>query len=244
MKTADTQHGFSETDNQYEWTDFFRFNPASRHRRRIILSLIKPLNFNNILDVGCGDGALLRDIHKYSGAKIYGTDIGDSPARHLKDLLAGFTKLDIQKTYISQMRFDLVICSEVIEHTRDWKNGINNLCKMAEKYLLITVPSGQIRKTDSWMGHFRHFKTGELLQILKQNNFYPVKCFYWGVPFYSLYRFLGNLLMSISPKSTMKGFGGSHYGFFNRFACELLYFMFFLNIVKMGKQIFCLAKRK
>ncbi|HBA45334.1 TPA: hypothetical protein DEG21_01645 [Patescibacteria group bacterium] len=38
-------------------------------------------------------------------------------------------------------KFDLVICSEVIEHIENWQNVIKNLCKLSDVYIILTTQS-------------------------------------------------------------------------------------------------------
>ena len=59
-------------------------------------------------------------------------------------------------TYISK-KFDCVIASEVLEHIVDYKTALVNLTKMADKYIIITVPSCPLFQTDKNVGHIRHF---------------------------------------------------------------------------------------
>jgi hypothetical protein len=35
-------------------SDYIQYNPGDRHRRRLILKLIKHLSIKNCLDIGCG----------------------------------------------------------------------------------------------------------------------------------------------------------------------------------------------
>ena len=49
--------------------------------------------------------------------------------------------------------FDLVVCSETLEHIADWRDALANLTAMTEPLLLITVPTGKVRPVDRLMGH-------------------------------------------------------------------------------------------
>src|SRR5271165_6417011 len=57
--------------------DYLRYNPGARHRRRLLLGALPRTNCSSLLDVGCGDGLLLRilrrdrpDIHSLAGADL------------------------------------------------------------------------------------------------------------------------------------------------------------------------------
>jgi hypothetical protein len=45
-------------------SDYVKYNPGAKHRRRLILKLIKHLPIKNCLDIGCGKGELLILLNK------------------------------------------------------------------------------------------------------------------------------------------------------------------------------------
>ncbi len=229
-------------EHESEWDDFFRYNPASRHRRRILHGLIASnrLSFERVLDVGCGDGRLLEEMHKRYGCQIYGIEVGQTscPVR-LGEKLSGFYKLDIQKACIPE-RFDLLLCTELLEHMSDEKAAACNLARMCkqEAYLLVTVPAGPMRKTDIYMGHVCHYTQGALISLLSNAGFITLECFAWGNPFHSLYR----KILDIFPKRIMQDYAKARYTWKNKLLCQVLYYTFFLNSYQTGNQLFYLGK--
>ena len=97
--------------------------------------------------------------------------------------------MDISKESLSE-KFDIVICSEVIEHLVEYKKSIKHLSNMTEKYLIITVPSCPLFNSDKKMGHIRHFSEDEICAVLKENNLKINKILKWGFPFFNLYKHL------------------------------------------------------
>src|SRR5438046_4396422 len=45
-----------------KWDDMKRYGPFSRHIRRILKDMIRPLKIESVLDVGCGQGSLLEEL--------------------------------------------------------------------------------------------------------------------------------------------------------------------------------------
>src|SRR5207248_751285 len=53
-------HGVTDYDRGWtQWSDMIRYSPAPFHRRRLILALAGEIDFDSVLDVGCGDAELL-----------------------------------------------------------------------------------------------------------------------------------------------------------------------------------------
>ena len=47
-------------DEQWaELGDFIRYNPGARHRRRMVARMLRGVEFDSVLDVGCGPGEML-----------------------------------------------------------------------------------------------------------------------------------------------------------------------------------------
>src|SRR5260221_628 len=102
----------------HEFDDMKRFGPMSSHTRRIIWSLVDNLSFESVLDVGCGQGSPLEYIAlKRPTAKLAGVDISSAAVDLAGQRLpvATFKTLDLTKEALPQT-FDLVICSDVLEH--------------------------------------------------------------------------------------------------------------------------------
>ena len=223
------------------WNDFFRHNPASRHRRRLIRELIAGLDFKSVLDAGCGNGELLHDLFfpNPAGLRLKGFDLNRTePPPLLRELGAGYEPLNIDTAALPET-FDLVIASEMVEHTRDDAAAIKHLAAMTAKWILITVPSGRVYPSDKAMGHTRHYSREGLQALAESGGFRTLRCFAWGWPFHSLYR----VGLNLATQNVLDGFGQEKYTAAQILLCDFLYRLFFFNSGNCGQQLFYLGER-
>lgn len=98
---------------------------------KMILGLIP--SSKKILDLGCGEGGMIRAIlNKFSQKEIIGVDI--SP-RRIELLRKKFPKHkflceDVNKTSLKKNEFDLIICTQVIEHVENDKKLIDEIYRI------------------------------------------------------------------------------------------------------------------
>ena len=221
-----------------------RYLALPRHRRRIILSLLKSLKFSDCLDVGSAQHDLLDDIKRNFNINTYACDISEAIVNENKIKMpdSEFRVLDIERETWPNKTFDLVICSEVIEHIVHWEAAVKNLTQMAKHYLLITVPSGKIRKTDLIVGHYRHYQGDELISCLKTNGFKCAELKQHGFPMHSLYKLLINIAR---PETLYNSFHSKDkYTLVKKGFAHLIYGLFFMDyFFSSGNQLYILAER-
>jgi len=225
------------------WDDAHRYSPAPRHRRRLILKLLKSLDFADCLDAGCAQPFLLEEITRRFNVPGCGCDISDKvmAESQMKFPHLQFLPLDLtQQRWPNERQFDLVVCSEVLEHIPAWPTVLHNLVKMTRKHLLITVPSGKIRAMDKMVGHHQHFQGPELRAELERNGCEVVKLFKWGFPVHALYK---RMISNVAPETLYGQFAEGSYGPFKKVVSELLYAGFYFNQFDAGDQLFALARK-
>jgi hypothetical protein len=227
------------------WADAHKYSPAPRHRRRLVIKMLSGLEFSNCLDVGCAQPFLLKEIKKrFPAVHLAGCDVSEKVIvlnrKQFPDV-EHFT-MDITRNYTSTRRWDLVTCSEVLEHVDDWEQAVYNLGLMTKSYLLITVPSGRLRPMDKILGHLRHFSADDIVETLKKGGFSPQIIWTWGFPFLSIYK---TIINAFSPEKLYRGFAAGKYGAGKRLFSEVLYRLFFINnLFASGSQLLILAKRE
>lgn len=110
----------------------------------IALDMLKKLNPNRILDVGCGEG--------YTLEKLRRNRIGDylEGIEYLQEAIdlgkALRPEIKIKKGSIYELpykdnSFDMVLCTEVLEHLEDPRKGLKEILRVTSKYCLISVPN-------------------------------------------------------------------------------------------------------
>lgn len=233
MSTAEYDKGWDT-----KWDDMKKYGPFSRHIRRLIKNTIRPLTFESVLDVGCGQGSLLADLRSaFPHIKLNGVDISNSAVElaRLKVPDGRFWVLNITKEHLSE-KFDLVVCSEVLEHIPEDVAVLKNLAYMTSKYLVISTVQGRMRRFEAKeVGHVRNYSPGELVHKVEFSGFRVITVIEWGFPFYSpLYR---NFLELTGSKGTT-----GEFGLVRKALSNALYFLFMLNSSKWGDEIFVLAE--
>ena len=227
------------------WDDAHRYTPAPRHRRRLILQMLHGLDFADCLDTGCAQPFLLQEIMQRRGVAGFGCDVSDQVMAENRRILpeAEFRVVDLTNEILPNGKvFDLVICSEVLEHIAHWQKAVTNLAKMTRKHLLITVPGGPLREMDRLVGHHQHFAGPELQRAIEESGLTVRQMRYWGFPFHSLYK---TLISRLSPAQIYSAFsGGKSYGWAKRAFSRMLYLLFFVNdLSEAGDQLLIHAER-
>jgi SAM-dependent methyltransferase len=232
LKPAEYDQGW-----ETQWDDMKKYGPFSRHLRRLIENLIRPLAFKTVLDVGCGQGSLLEELRvQFPHIQPTGMDLSikaiDLARRRVPE--GTFHVGDLIEHPLEET-FDLVICSEVLEHLPDDLTAIRNLARMAGKYLVVSAPQGYMRRFETAVGHVRNYAYRELVGKLEENGFRMVRVIEWGFPFYSpIYR---NFLEFTGGRGTEGGFGPGR-----KLISFALYHLFRLNSSKRGDEIVALAE--
>ena len=181
-----------------EYADTAATNPAQRFRRRLILDLLqlegKP---GRLLDIGCGQGDLIADLHKaYPNVELCGTDYSqwgvDIAAKKVPS--ARFFSRDLLQDGEPQEGLagwaTYAACSEVLEHVDDPETLMRN----AAAYLapscrvVVTVPGGPMSAFDRHIGHRRHYTAESLRRLLIDAGFEVERTTGAGFPFFNLYR--------------------------------------------------------
>ena len=102
-----------------------------------ILKNIKP---NKILDVGCGDGFLLKKIKKkFNNISLTGIEMKTSRELKKKLLKKNIKIIDAKIENLNKInhKYDTVICTHVLEHILDINLAYENLRKICKKTLII-----------------------------------------------------------------------------------------------------------
>ena len=114
----------------------------------IIKAIPKKENLK-ILDAGCGEGQLLLKIVKAGQRErereLYGTDMTPVAIESAKERVKGvdFSLQNLRNLNYEDNFFDVVICTEVIEHISDYQEAIKELKGVLKKdgLLIITFPN-------------------------------------------------------------------------------------------------------
>lgn len=221
-----------------KWDEMKIYGPVSKHSRRIILSLIGKIKFKNVLDIGCGTALLLSEIkEKNKGVRVFGTDISPLVLKvarwNIKD--GKFLYNDISKEKVN-IKADLVLCCDVLEHIKDYKKALKNIRYSCNKYFLLTTLQNRMRGFEKNVGHVRNFQKNELIKELNNTGFEVIKIIEWGFPFYSpIYR-------SLFFIKGVEAFTYGKYGLFKKIIASLIYYLFFLNLSRVGDTLILLCK--
>lgn len=140
---------------------------------KIILNEVRKLiNFNSVIDVGCGTGSWLRAAHTLS-EKINSIGIDGEYAKNtFKCKEAQFISFDLEQNFENKINYksDLVICMEVAEHLKPDRSTtfIENLCNFSDIILF-----GAAVKHQRGTLHINEQPQSYWIDKFKKNNYSP-----------------------------------------------------------------------
>jgi SAM-dependent methyltransferase len=141
-----------------------------------------------VLDAGCGSGRHLCEAFRTEGVQVVGADLNWADLCKTRGFLSlmdrekrsnwSISRADVTDLPYADGRFDIVVCSEVLEHLSDGKAAVNELVRVLKPGgdLVVSVPR-YLPERVCWAlsaayhqepgGHIRLFKKGELLSLLE-----------------------------------------------------------------------------
>lgn len=162
-----------------------------------IIKTLSHLEFNSLLDVGCSEGykgALARHL---LGVEARNSDLSPEACKLSKKIFnVDADPADMHDLPYSNEQFDVVTCSESLEHVTDYKKAVRELLRVAKKAVLITVPHDPLEevqknielteKGEAHHAHIHHFDNGHFDYLKKEGyQIYEKRMFiYYSKPLF------------------------------------------------------------
>jgi 2-polyprenyl-3-methyl-5-hydroxy-6-metoxy-1,4-benzoquinol methylase len=121
-----------------------------------IAEICARLSPTRVVDIGCGTGNLLASVvaHAPTIERVVGLDHAAAGIAHLRRLLPEAEGIvgNLYNVDLGDGGYDLVLCTEVLEHLREPEAALTVLCRLCASggTVLVTVPDGEV---DSFEGH-------------------------------------------------------------------------------------------
>jgi SAM-dependent methyltransferase len=149
-----------------------------------VMELARRANPKTILEVGCGEGHVLKLLLQATDAKVHATDISATCVAEARSYVADDTGRvtfgvdDILQMRPRTSRPDLVVCCEVLEHLHDPKTGLEALVSQKADYYLLSVPreplwrilnfcrGAYMKDWGNSPGHFQHWSRNGFLKFI------------------------------------------------------------------------------
>ena len=150
-----------------------------------LVTLAKPLNAKKILDAGCGEGFSLNKlmINKI-GEELEGIEYSKEAIDLGKKL---FPKANIKQGSIYEFpykdnSFDLIVCTEVLEHLEDPQKALLEIIRVSKKHIILSVPNEPFFRLANFLagkyardfgnspGHINHWTALSFNNFVKKNR--------------------------------------------------------------------------
>ena len=231
---------------QNDWADMEEYNPTARHLKKMIVAIISKLdNIETIIDAGCGMGLNLIHLQQnFPHISLTGGELSEPIIKIARNYIKNSQNINLKTLDLSdknlnhEIKYDLVLCNQVLEHVENDIQAIANLSKLSKKYILLTVPAGKYNKTSEIVGHYRHYSKNELIEKIENQGIKVLEVYNWGFPFHSIYKFILNIL----SKEHQKKIGMGKYGPIKILISNFLYHIYKLNSYKYGENIILLGQ--
>lgn len=113
-----------------------------------IEKIVSEYEIGTFLEVGCAEGYTAHLVKEIFGFRIAVCDLSSEAIKRAKEIygFSGFVADAQALSSIGDGSFDLVLCSETIEHVPNPNEAFRELMRVAKKVLIITVPAAKNRK--------------------------------------------------------------------------------------------------
>lgn len=157
------------------------------------VELMVDVRATTVLDAGCGEGFGMRAVLGES-TRAVGLDYSAAAARlaRAQNTAALFASGDVTRLPFADNTFDLVLCMEVLEHLVSPEIGLAELCRVSQRWLLLSVPNEPLfrganflrgKNMQAWgndPGHLNHWSSrgferfvGQQCQIVQVRRSFP-----------------------------------------------------------------------
>lgn len=179
----------SALNDLYEYEDVISLKVTHRGRLNSFFVLLGRLiehkvieSFDKAMDIGCNSGAYVKIISDHGFRYVLGIDIDARKIRKANDFFAlsggerviEYKVMDAEELD-GQEQYDLVLCSEVIEHTSDPKKVIRNIESVLAPggVAIISIPNALSLPNILTLLYWRLIKR-EMPEVIQQHLDYPV----------------------------------------------------------------------
>ncbi len=170
-------------------------SPSYVLRRERILTLTASLPPGNLLEIGCGAGALLHDFAR-RGFRCSALELSPAAIELARYINRFNSKVVIERHPKDdwEAKFDYLFAFEVLEHIEDDLSALRQWARWLKPggTLVISVPAHPERWTasDIWAGHYRRYQRQPLLELFQQNGLPVSHCESYGFPLKNVIEFI------------------------------------------------------
>lgn len=163
--------------------------PAPRYllRRDRVLRTMCRLPPGELLEIGCGSGALLNELTRM-GHRCQAIETSPEARALAGIMLQDYPSVQVHPVAPASWKnhFDYVLALEVLEHIEDDRAALLRWANWLKPggQLLISVPAHQRRwsASDVWAGHYRRYERAQLKGLLRACGFEPLQTECYGFP--------------------------------------------------------------
>lgn len=106
-----------------------------------IMKVLSSLQFKSLLDVGGAEGFKAYIIKNIFNVNVRNCDLSLEACKRCEEIFKiNSDPVDVQSLPYKDEEFDIVLCSQTLEHVNNHKKAIDELFRVAKKAVIITVP--------------------------------------------------------------------------------------------------------
>lgn len=146
-----------------------------------IMRALAQLRFKSLLDVGGAEGYTTYVAQQLFGVAVTHSELSEEACQRARDIFhVNSVQTDIHNLPFRDNEFDVVLCSEVLEHAPDAEKSTEELLRVAARAVVITVPHepreliDHINQNGEPHGHINSFNATSF-DFIKSRG-YHVKC--------------------------------------------------------------------
>lgn len=174
-------------------TKYVSGNPISqaliRNFLKTLIQLLTNLSLEprRVLDIGCGEGLVLRQLRRlWPQTYIDGLDIEMELMAVAQKLVPDIHYLggSVYHLPLPTMSYDLVLCTEVLEHLEHPESALAEITRVGSEYFLLSVPNepwwrlanmargSYLTDWGNTPGHVNHWNSRRVIQLV--NHYFQV----------------------------------------------------------------------